>query len=52
MEDSKDFLVENTAYDILFVDGRAIQLQLPVTIEMEVTDAPEGLKGDSVSNVQ
>lgn len=52
MEDSKDFLVENTAYDILFVDGRAIQLQLPVTIEMKVTDAPEGLKGDSVSNVQ
>tara|TARA_A100001037_G_C14908485_1_gene526161 strand:- start:114 stop:812 length:699 start_codon:yes stop_codon:yes gene_type:complete len=52
MEDSKDFLVENTAYDILFVDGRAIELQLPVTIEMEVTDAPEGLKGDSVSNVQ
>ena len=45
-------LRHNNRGNILFVDGRAIQLQLPVTIEMEVTDAPEGLKGDSVSNVQ
>ena len=52
MEDSREFLVETTAYDILFVDGKVIQLQLPNAIEMEVTDAPEGLKGDSVSNVQ
>ncbi len=52
MEDRKEFLVENHTYDILFVDGHAIQLQLPNAIEMEVKEAPEGLKGDSVSNVQ
>jgi elongation factor P len=52
MEEAKDFMVENVSYDVLFVDGRAIQLQLPGSIEMVVTDAPEGLKGDSVSNVQ
>ena len=52
LEDRKEFLVENHAYEILFVDGQAIQLQLPNAIEMEVKEAPEGLKGDSVSNVQ
>lgn len=52
MEEAKDFLVENSTYDILFVDGNPIQLILPNSIEMEVIDAPEGLKGDSVSNVQ
>ena len=52
MVDAKIFLIENVAYEILVVDGQAIQLQLPNSIDMKVTDAPEGLKGDSVSNVQ
>ena len=50
-EQSK-YLVGNNAYDILFIEGKAIQLQLPAAVEMRISDAPEGIKGDSASNVQ
>ena len=48
----RKYLVENTAYDILFIEDKAMQLQLPSSVEMRVTDAPEGIRGDSTSNVQ
>lgn len=52
LKDSKPFLVENQTYDVLFVADRAIQIQLPAAIEMEVTESPEGIRGDTASNVQ
>jgi elongation factor P len=52
VEEQKKFLVEGHAYDILFVDDKAVQVQLPASVEMKVTDSPEGLRGDSVSNAQ
>ena len=48
----KKFLVENQSYDILLVDDVALEVQLPSAIEMKVVDAPEGIKGDTASNVQ
>lgn len=47
-----DFLVENRAYDILLVDGKPVDLNLPASIDMKVTEAPEGIRGDTASNVQ
>jgi len=44
-----DFLVETQGYDILFVDDQPVEVQLPSAVEMEVTEAPEGLKGDTAS---
>lgn len=52
VEDSKEFLVETKAYDILLVNGNPVQIQLPAAIEMKVTSSPEGVKGDTASNVQ
>ena len=49
VEDAKTFLCEGNTYDILFVDGKAIQIQLPASVELEVTEAPEGIRGDTSS---
>lgn len=46
------FLVETNTYDVLLVDGKAVMVNLPANVEMKVVDAPEGIKGDTASNVQ
>jgi len=52
VEDQKKFLVEGNAYDILFIDGDPIRVDLPSAVEMKVEEAPEGIRGDTASNVQ
>lgn len=52
VEGQKEFLVENNIYDILFVDDKPVELQLPPTVEMRVIEAPEGVRGDTAANVQ
>jgi len=48
-EDKKEFLVEGNMYNILYVDDKPIDNDLPASVEMEITEAPEGLKGDTAS---
>jgi elongation factor P len=50
--DLKKFMAEGTEYEILFVDDRPITVQLPVSVELKVVESPEGIKGDTASNVQ
>ena len=45
------FLVEGNTYDILLVDGEAIRLELPASVEAKVIEAPEALRGDTAGNV-
>ena len=52
LEGAVDFLVPNTEYEILFVDGNPVQLILPSTVELKVIESPEGIRGDTASNVQ
>jgi len=52
LEDAVDFMVPNTEYEILFVDGKPVQLILPSTVELKVIESPEGIRGDTASNVQ
>jgi len=52
IEDAKDFLVETQTYSILQVGGKPISIELPASIEMKVIESPEGVKGDTASNVQ
>jgi elongation factor P len=52
VETNKGFLVEGSVYTVLLVDDEPVQLQLPAAVEMTVTEAPEGIKGDSATNVQ
>lgn len=49
--DYKKFLVEGCIYDVIFVDDKAVGIELPAALEMTVADSPEGVRGDSASNV-
>jgi len=47
----KDYLVEGQKYLIIFTDGAVAGIELPASIILEVTDSPEGVRGDSANNV-
>lgn len=47
--DNKNFLQENTNVNILFYQNRAINLELPIFVELEVVEAEPGVKGDTAS---
>jgi len=47
VEDAKEFLSEGNLVEILFVDGEPVQVQLPASVELEVTEAPDAIKGDT-----
>lgn len=51
VSDSLDYLAEGQIYDMLFVDEAPIVLDLPASVVLKVTDAPEGLRGDSSGGV-
>jgi elongation factor P len=36
----------------LYVDGKPVQVVLPAAVEMKVVESPEGVRGDTASNVQ
>ena len=50
--DSKNYLVENGTVTVTFVEEKAVSVELPSSVALVVTDAPEGLRGDSANNVQ
>jgi elongation factor P len=37
--------------EVLFTEGRPVQVELPASVELKVIEAPEGLRGDTASNV-
>jgi elongation factor P len=47
LEEVKDFLKEQTIYTILYFDDRPIAVTAPLFMELLVTDAPPGVKGDT-----
>lgn len=51
VEEVKDYLTENMAVQVVFVKGRAASLELPPTVDLKVKESPEGVKGDSATNV-
>ena len=50
--DAKNYLVENGSVTMTFVEDKAVSVEMPASVILTVTDAPEGLKGDSANNVQ
>jgi len=50
--DSKNFLTENATVTVTFVDEKAVSIEMPSSVVLTVTDAPEGIRGDSANNVQ
>lgn len=49
--DAKNYLVENGQVTVTFVENKAVQVELPPSVLLTITDAPEGIKGDSANNV-
>ena len=50
--DAKNYLVENSQVTMTFVEDKAVSIELPSSVVLTVTDAPEGIRGDSANNVQ
>lgn len=50
--DAKNYLVENGLVTVTFVDDKAVTVEIPPSVILTVTDAPEGIRGDSANNVQ
>jgi elongation factor P len=50
--DAKNYLVENGVVTVTFVDDKAVTIEIPSSVVLTVTDAPEGIRGDSANNVQ
>ena len=47
----KHYLVENKKYVLLLTDDVVAAVELPASIELTVTEASEGVRGDSANNV-
>jgi elongation factor P len=50
--DAKNYLVENATVTVTIVDDKPVSIELPSSVVLTVTDAPEGIRGDSSNNVQ
>ena len=50
--DAKNYLVENGTITVTFVDEKAVSVELPSSVVLTVSDAPDGVRGDSANNVQ
>ncbi|HXB16289.1 MAG TPA: elongation factor P [Solirubrobacteraceae bacterium] len=49
LADPLRWLAASSEVDVLFIDGEPSDVQLPSAVELEVTQADPGLRGDSVS---
>ncbi len=52
LTDAKDYLVENLQVEVLYAEGKAVQVELPSTVTLKVVESAEGVRGDSANNVQ
>ena len=47
--DAVDYLKPNIDVKVVFFNGKPIGVELPITVELEVTDTEPGLKGDTAT---
>ena len=50
--EAKNYLVENAPATMTFVEDKAVQIELPSSVVLAVSEAPDGIRGDSANNVQ
>lgn len=50
LEGSEQLLKETMEVEVLYLDGQPVSIELPATVDLEVTEAAEGLKGDTANN--
>ena len=49
--DDHYYLVTGNTYDIRFIDGKPVTINLPGSVELTVTEAPEVVRGDTATSV-
>ncbi len=49
---AQEYLSENLKVEVLYAEGRPVEIELPSSVTLKVSEAPEGLRGDSATNVQ
>ena len=49
--DAKEYLVENLGVQVLYAEGKPVEVELPASVSLKVIESPEGLRGDTASNV-
>jgi elongation factor P len=47
LEDAKPYLVENTEIELSSYEGERLDVELPITVDLEVVEAPPGFAGDT-----
>ena len=52
LADSKDYLVENLKVEVLSIEGRPAQVELPSSVHLKIIESADGVRGDSANNVQ
>ena len=50
LEGSKEYLKEGQEVEVLFIEGNAVSVDLPATVELEVAESSDGVKGDTANN--
>jgi len=50
--ENKNYLAPNSEVEILYVDGVSVDITLPASVNLKVTESATGIKGDTASNVQ
>ncbi len=48
----KDYLTENLAVTVLYAEGKAVEIEMPGSVMLRVTQSADGVRGDSANNVQ
>jgi elongation factor P len=50
--DVKNYLTAGGKVDVLFVDEKALTVELPSAVNLKIIESADGIKGDTASNVQ
>ena len=50
-EEKQKYLVPNTVYSFLLIEGKPLELVLPASVALKITESAEGVKGDTATNV-
>jgi elongation factor P len=51
LQETRKFLAENTTVQVLYYNEKPIGLELPMFVELEITETEPGVKGDTASKV-
>src|SRR4029077_7538925 len=49
--DTKEYLTENLAVQVLYAESKPVQIELPASVSLKIVESAQGVRGDTASNV-